>query len=55
MAHDSLLSYPDFNEEFKINSNESNFQLGSVISQKVKPIAFHSRELTDDLKGYTVT
>ena len=39
LAHDTLLTYPDFNEIFKINANASAFQLGAVIRQKGKPIA----------------
>ena len=34
MAHNTLLTYPDFNETFKIHTNASAFQLGAVISQK---------------------
>ena len=43
----TLLTYPDFNETFKICTNDSAFQLGVVISQKGKPIDFYSRKLTD--------
>ena len=46
VACDTLLTYPDFNETFKIHTNASAFQLGAVISQKVKPIAFYSIKLT---------
>ena len=55
MAHNTLLTYPDFNETFKIHTNASAFQLGAVISQKGKPIDFHSRKLTDAQHCYTVT
>ena len=41
VARDTLLAYPDFNEEFKINTDARRFQLGEVIIQKVKPIAFY--------------
>ena len=34
MARDTLLTYPDFNETFKIHTDASAFQLGVVISQK---------------------
>ena len=37
MARDNLLSCPYFNEEFKVHINNSDFQLGAVISQNVKP------------------
>ena len=47
MACDNLLTYPDFNETFKIHTNASAFQLRAVIIQKGKLNAFYSRKLTD--------
>ena len=32
LGHDNLLTYPDFNEVFKIQFNARNFQLGEVVS-----------------------
>ena len=55
MNHDTLLTYPDFNEEFKVHTNYSDFKLGAFISQKGEPIAFYSIKLTESPKGYTVT
>ena len=55
VARDTLLNYPYFNETFKINTYDSAFQLGAVISQKGKPLAFYSRKLTGAQKRYTVT
>ena len=55
MARNNLLTYPGFNETFKIHTNASAFRLGAVVSQKVKPIAFYSRELTYDKQWYKVT
>ena len=46
MAYDTLLTYTYFNEIFKIRINAIAFQLGAVIIQKVKSIAFYSRKLT---------
>ena len=46
VARDTLLTYPDFNEAFKTHTNASAFQLGAVISQKVKLIPFYSIKLT---------
>ena len=48
LACDNLLTYPDFNEIFKIQTDASAFQFGAVIIQKGKPIAFYSRKLTHD-------
>ena len=55
MACDTLLTYPDFNEAYKIHTNARTFQLEAVIIQKVKPINFYIRKITDSQKSYTVT
>ena len=55
VARENLLTYPDFNEGFKIHTNARAFQLGVVIIQKGKPIAFYSRKLTDAQQQYKVT
>ena len=39
VACDTLLDYLDFNEEFKIHIDVSEFQLGAVIRKKGKTIA----------------
>jgi hypothetical protein len=50
-----LLAYPNFNKPFEIYTDASHLQLGSVISQDGKPIAFYSRKLTDAQTRYTTT
>ena len=45
VAREVLLSYPNVNDVFKIHTDASATQLGAVISQKGKPIAFYSRKL----------
>ena len=45
VGHETLLSYPDFKLSFEIHTNASHTQLGAVISQNNKPIAFYSRKL----------
>ena len=40
-----------FNKAFKIRTDTSNFQLGEVISQKGKPIAFIVKNLLKTKKG----
>ena len=55
VARDTFETYPDFNKTFKICTDASAFQLGTVISQKYKPISFYSRKLTDAQRRYTVT
>ena len=55
VACNNLLTYPDFNKTFKICADANAFQLGVVISQKGKPIAFYSRKLTCNQQRYKVT
>ena len=50
-----LLSYPNFNQPFEIHTDASHTQLGSVISQNNKPIAFYSRKLSETQQRYTTT
>ena len=54
LARYTLLNYPDFNETFKIHTDDSAFQLRAVISQKGKPIVFCSIKITDSQQRYTV-
>ena len=44
VAHDNLLAYPDFNKHFDIHTDASDYQLGELIIQNGKPIAFYSRK-----------
>jgi len=52
---EALLAYPDFNEQFDIHTDASHTQLGAVISQNGKPIAFFSRKLRPEQTRYTTT
>ncbi len=49
------LAYPDFSKPFEIYTNASTKQLGAVITQENRPIAFFSRKLTGAQSKYTVT
>ena len=40
VGREDLLSYPNFSKTFMINTNASDTQLGGIISQNGKPIAF---------------
>jgi len=55
MARETLLAYPDFNKEFHIYTDASKVQLGAVIVQDERPIAFFSRKLNPAQTRYTVT
>ena len=48
---DTLLTYMNFCETFKINIDARAFQLGAIISQKGKSIGFYSRKITGVQKG----
>jgi hypothetical protein len=51
-----LLSYPDFNTKpFHIHTDASHYQLGAVISQDIRPIAFYSSKLQPAQVRYTTT
>lgn len=54
ISDDVLLAFPDFNATFDIHTDSSDYQLGAVISQHGKPIAFYSRKLTPTQRRYTV-
>ena len=55
VGRETLLAYPDFNKTFDIHTDASDLQLGAVISQQGKPIAFYSRKLTETQTGYSTT
>jgi hypothetical protein len=53
IARETLLNFPDFNKEFHIYTDASDFQLGAVIMQDNKPLAFYSRKLNKHQRNYT--
>ena len=55
VCRDVLLSYPDFSKPFHIHTDASKFQLGAVVSQNDRPIAFYSRRLQPAQTRYTTT
>ena len=55
ISRETLLVYPDFNKPFEIHTDASKVQLGAVISQDNKPIAFYSRKLNPAQVNYTTT
>ena len=50
VVRDALITYPDCNETFKIHTNASASQLGTLIIQKGNNIAFYTIKLTGDQK-----
>ena len=55
VCKETLLTYPDWSKPFKIHTDASDYQLGAVISQEGKPIAFFSWKLNSVQKNYTTT
>ena len=54
IAKDEVLAYPDFTKPFEIYTDASTMQLGAVITQDNRPIAFFSRKLSETQTKYSV-
>ena len=55
IAKDVTLAYPDYSQGFEIYTDGSKRQLGAVITQNNRPIAFFSRKLSACQQKYSVT
>eukprot|EP00804_Cyclotella_cryptica_P003931 CCRYP_016112-RA/>CCRYP_016112-RA protein AED:0.26 eAED:0.27 QI:0/-1/0/1/-1/1/1/0/276 len=55
IAKDVSLAYPDYSKGFEIYTDGSKRQLGAVITQNNRPIAFFSRKLSVCQQKYSVT
>ena len=44
-----------FNKEFEIHTDSSNYQMGAVISQNGRPVAYWSQKLTETQQKYPTT
>jgi hypothetical protein len=53
MSRQVTLAYPDYSKPFHIHTDASKFQLGGVISQEDKPLAFYYRKLNQAQLNYT--
>ena len=53
VASETLLAYPDHNIPFHIETDASDLQLGAVIKQNGKPVAFYTRKLTPAQHNYS--
>ncbi len=55
IAKETVLAYPDFSKPFEMYTDASSMQLGAVITQDNRPIAFFSRKLSEMQQKYSVT
>ena len=55
IAKETSLAYPNYNARFGIHIDASQTQLGAVISQDGRSIAFYSRKLNPAQTRYTTT
>ena len=55
LSHEVLLAYPDFFKPFVAHTDASDCQLGAVIHQDGKPIAFYFQKLNNAQTSYTTT
>ncbi len=53
VLREATLNYPDFNEPFHIFTDASDYQLGAVIMQRNKPLAFYTRKMNKAQSKYT--
>lgn len=51
-SDDTLLMYPNFNKEFHLTTDASNFAIGAVLEQDNRPITFISRTLSKTEENY---
>ena len=55
ISNEAMLAHPDFSKPFNMHTDSSDNQLGGVISQEGKPIAFFSKKLNQAQKKYPIT
>ena len=50
VAREATLAYPQFDKPFHVYTDASDYQLGGVIMQYDKPLAFYTRKLNQAQK-----
>lgn len=51
-SEDVMLAYPDFEKDFQLTTDASNYALGAVLEQNGRPIIFISRTLNKAEEHY---
>ena len=54
-VENTMVHYPDFNKEFEIYIDSGDYQLGDIISQNRRPVAYWSKKLSDTEKNIPTT
>jgi len=52
VSNEVMLAFPDFEKDFQLTTDASNFALGAVLAQNDKPITFLSRSLNKTEESY---
>jgi hypothetical protein len=55
IVKDVVMAYPDYSKSFEVYTDASSTQLGSVITQSNRPLAFFNRKLSETQQKYSVT
>ena len=55
ITKDVTLAYPDYTQGFEVYTDSSKLQLGAVITQANRLLAFFSRKLSPAQQNYSVT
>ena len=55
ISKEMLLNFPQFDKPFHVYTNASDYQLGMVIMQDGKPLAFYSRKMNSAQRNYSMT
>jgi RNase H-like domain found in reverse transcriptase/Reverse transcriptase (RNA-dependent DNA polymerase) len=53
ISKETMLAFPRFDKPFHVYTDASKYQLGAVIMQEGRPLAFYSRKLNSTQKRYT--
>ena len=53
VSSDALLAFPDHTQPFDVETDASDYQLGSVIKQNGRPVAYYSRKLNSAQRNTT--